>query len=119
MYKRQIDMYLQIDATVQYANQTKNEVVTETDLSVDSPYNTYKNKGLPIGPICSPGEASLSAAVQPEKHNYSYYVLKARGGSEHVFTENYEDFLTAKADVYKRQAYRTGYCGHRSAYGAG
>ena len=92
-----IDMYLQIDATVQYANQTKNEVVTETDLSVDSPYNTYKNKGLPIGPICSPGEASLSAAVQPEKHNYYYYVLKARGGSEHVFTENYEDFLTAKA----------------------
>lgn len=92
-----IDMLLQIDATVQYALAAKNEVVTETDLSVDSPYNTYKYKGLPAGPICNPGLASLEAAVKPETHNYYYYVLKVRGESEHAFTENYEDFLTAKA----------------------
>lgn len=92
-----IDMLLQIDATVQYALSTKNEVVTENDLTVDSPYNTYKYKGLPQGPICSPGLTSLEAAVKPEKHNYYYYVLKERGGSEHTFTENYDDFLTAKA----------------------
>lgn len=92
-----IDMLLQIDSTVQYALDTKNEVVTESDLSVDSPYNTYKYKGLPEGPICNPGLASLEAAVKPEKNNYYYYVLKERGGSEHTFTENYQDFLTAKA----------------------
>ncbi|MPM83326.1 Endolytic murein transglycosylase [bioreactor metagenome] len=90
-------MLLQIDATVQYALATKNEVVTQTDLSVDSPYNTYKYKGLPAGPICNPGLASLEAAVKPETHNYYYYVLKVRGESEHTFAENYEDFLTAKA----------------------
>ncbi len=93
-----IDMLLQIDSTVQYALSTRNEVVTTTDLQVDSPYNTYMYKGLPEGPICNPGQASLIAAVQPESHNYLYYVLKEQGGSEHVFTDNYEDFLTAKAE---------------------
>ncbi len=93
-----IDMLLQIDSTVQYALSTRNEVVTTTDLSVDSPYNTYKYKGLPEGPICNPGLASLEAAVKPESHNYLYYVLKEQGGSEHTFTDNYDDFLTAKAE---------------------
>ena len=93
-----IDMKLQIDSTVQYALSTRNEVVTETDLTVDSPYNTYQNTGLPAGPICNPGEASLVAALKPEEHNYLYYVLKERGGSEHVFAETYDDFLAAKAE---------------------
>lgn len=93
-----IDMKLQIDSTVQYALSTRNEVVTEKDLQVDSPYNTYQNTGLPIGPICNPGEASLIAAVKPTSHKYIYYVLKEQGGSEHTFTETYDDFLTAKAE---------------------
>ncbi|GFI60964.1 endolytic murein transglycosylase [Clostridiales bacterium] len=93
-----IDMALQIDSTVQYALSTRNEVVTLNDLEVDSPYNTYKNKGLPAGPICNPGEASLIAACNPSNHNYYYYVLKEQGGSEHTFTENYDDFLKAKAE---------------------
>lgn len=93
-----IDMPLQIDSTVQYALSSKNEVVTYSDLEVDSPYNTYKNIGLPPGPICSPGKASLLGAVQPESHNYYYYVLKEQGGSYHTFTETYDDFLTAKAE---------------------
>ena len=93
-----MDMKLQIDSTVQYALSTKNEVVTETDLTVDSPYNTYQNTGLPAGPICNPGEASLVAALKPKEHNYLYYVLKERGGSEHAFAETYDDFLAAKAE---------------------
>ena len=92
-----IDMPLQIDSTVQYALATRNEVVTESDLQVDSPYNTYQNTGLPAGPICNPGEASILAALNPEEHNYYYYVLKEQGGSEHHFAENYDDFLEAKA----------------------
>ncbi len=97
IYNRlEADMLLQIDSTVQYALSTRNEVVTYDDLEVDSPYNTYMYKGLPYGPICCPGEPSLDAAVNPEDNNYIYYVVKERGSGEHVFTENYDDFLKAK-----------------------
>ena len=89
-------MKLQIDSTVQYANNTRNEVVTYNDLDVDSPYNTYIYEGLPIGPICNPGEAALEAAASPDDNNYIYYVLKERGSGEHFFTDNYDEFLAAK-----------------------
>ncbi len=91
-------MPLQIDSTVQYALSTRNEVVTHKDLEVDSPYNTYKNKGLPIGPICSPGDEAIKAAVNPENNKYIYYVVKQRGSGEHVFTETYDEFLKAKKE---------------------
>ncbi|MCJ7856922.1 endolytic transglycosylase MltG [Lachnospiraceae bacterium NSJ-143] len=89
-------MKLQIDSTVQYANDVRNEVVTHDDLEVDSPYNTYMYEGLPVGPICNPGEAALEAAVNPDNNDYIYYVVKERGSGEHVFTDNYDDFLKAK-----------------------
>ena len=91
-----IDMPLQIDATIQYALGDRKAVVTYDDLKIDSPYNTYLNNGLPVGPICNPGEASLIAAINPENHNYYYYVLKEYGSFEHVFTETYDQFLVAK-----------------------
>lgn len=94
------DMPLQIDSTVQYAISTRNEVVTTTDLEVDSPYNTYKYKGLPLGPISNPGEAALEAAANPNENNYIYYVVKERGSGEHVFAETYDEFLKAK-QAYK------------------
>ncbi len=84
IYNRlQRGMRLQIDATVQYARgQHKNRLLF-ADLKVESPYNTYKNAGLPPGPICSPGMASLEAALAPEKHPYLYYVARADGS--HLF----------------------------------
>lgn len=94
-------MKLQIDSTVQYALQSRKEEVTYNDLDVDSPYNTYKNTGLPPGPICCPGEASLNAAVNPDDNNYIYYVLKEKGSGEHIFTSSYDDFLAAK-EAYKK-----------------
>jgi UPF0755 protein len=45
-----------------------------SDLQTDSPYNTYKHAGLPPGPICSPGTASLKAALHPAQTNYLYFV---------------------------------------------
>jgi UPF0755 protein len=90
------DMPLQIDATIQYALERPKENLTLRDLKVDSPYNTYENKGLPPGPICSPSRESLEAALNPEQTNYLYYVLKADGQS-HFFTSDYQDFLRAKA----------------------
>lgn len=75
--------YLQIDATVQYAVGHKEEL-TAADLEVDSPYNTYKYKGLPPGPIASPGYTALYAATHPEEHNYYYYVAMPDGS--HLFS---------------------------------
>jgi UPF0755 protein len=90
------DMPLQIDATIQYALERPKENLTLRDLKVDSPYNTYDNKGLPPGPICSPSRESLEAALNPDQTEYLYYVLKADGQS-HFFTSDYQDFLRAKA----------------------
>ncbi len=74
--------YLQIDATVQYAVGHK-DALTSEDLEVDSPYNTYKYKGLPPGPIASPGYTSLYAATHPDTHDYYYYVAMPDGS--HLF----------------------------------
>jgi len=57
------------------------------DLEIDSPYNTYRNSGLPPDPICIPSEPSWRAALAPETHDYLYYVAKADGS--HLFAETY------------------------------
>jgi UPF0755 protein len=90
------DMPLQIDATIQYALKRPKANLSLADLKVDSPYNTYENKGLPPGPICSPGKESLLAALNPANTSYLYYVLEANG-EKHYFTKSYDDFLRAKA----------------------
>ncbi|HEX2729116.1 MAG TPA: endolytic transglycosylase MltG [Rubrobacteraceae bacterium] len=91
-------MPLQIDATIQYARGAPKEKLSLDDLEIDSPYNTYKNPGLPPGPIASPSRESLKAAIEPQETDYVYYVLKANG-QEHYFTNNYDDFLQAKAEA--------------------
>lgn len=94
-----INMKLQIDATVQYALGTHKSTVYLKDLRVDSPYNTYKYAGLPIGPICNPGEKSIEAVLNPVKANYIYYVAKGDGG--HFFTDSYKKFLSVKKSMKK------------------
>ena len=72
--------YLQIDATIQYVL-PEGKIVQESDYQgVDSPYNTYKNKGLPPGPIANPGMESITAALNPQSTNYYYYAL----GDDHL-----------------------------------
>jgi UPF0755 protein len=78
-------MKLQIDATVLYALGGHKTRLLYSDLQVDSPYNTYRVKGLPPGPIDNPGRASLAAAVSPAHHEYLYYVRGADG--KHVFSK--------------------------------
>jgi len=87
-------MLLQVDATVLYSLGRHKTQVTLKDLEVDSPYNTYRNTGLPPGPIASPGETSISAALQPEEHDYYYYVATSDG--HHVFSRTYAEHLRAK-----------------------
>ena len=76
---------LQADPTVLYALGNPKRLLTRADLSVDSPYNTYKHKGLPPGPIANPGIDSLIAALRPEKTDYFYFV--AIGEGKHHFSK--------------------------------
>ncbi len=92
------NMKLQIDATVIYSlGLTTKDKVTLEDLQVDSPFNTYKNKDVPVGPISNPGAAAILAALQPESHDYIYYILDPTLG-QHFFTRSYDEFLQKKKE---------------------
>jgi UPF0755 protein len=90
-------MLLEICATVQFVVGNKPRLLYK-DLQVESPYNTYMNKGLPPGPISSPGLASLTAAVAPAETGYLFYVLTHKDGS-HSFSTT-----VAEHNRYKAQA---------------
>lgn len=79
---------LQADPTVQYSLPKRKERLTYADLKIGGAYNTYKNAGLPPGPINSPGLGAMIAAVDPEEHNYYYFVAKGDGSGEHFFGRN-------------------------------
>ncbi len=85
------NMPLQVDATIQFALGRQEPKIYYKDLKIDSPYNTYRNAGLPPGPIASPGEASLMAAVSPVKTDYLYYVAKPDG--THAFAKTLQEHI--------------------------
>ncbi len=93
-------MRLQIDATVQYAvtnGEYNIKRVTYDDLEIDSPYNTYKNAGLPIGPISNVSVTGIKAAVSPEKHDYLYYHTDTvKNDGSHIFTKTYEEHIATQ-----------------------
>ncbi len=91
-------MMLQIDATVIYALGERVDTVLYKHLEVDSPYNTYRNYDLPVGPICSPGLESIKAAMNPVETDYLFYVL-TEDGVHHYFTNDYQDFLNKQAEL--------------------
>lgn len=80
-------MKLEADATVQFALGKHKPVLYDKDLLTPSPYNTYLHYGLPPGPICNPGHASLDAVLHPAATDYLYYV--AEGDGYHVFARTY------------------------------
>lgn len=96
-----INMRLQIDATVLYALGRHKTGITNKDLEVDSPFNTYRVSGLPPTPIASPGKAALRAALNPENVDYLYYVLVDPSG-RHGFTASAAEFERLKADAKRR-----------------
>jgi UPF0755 protein len=96
IYNRlELGMALEIDATVLYALGQRGGALTFADLEVESPYNTYRNPGLPPTPIGTPGLESLRAALDPPETDFLYYVLTDASGS-HSFTDDYDEFLRLK-----------------------
>ena len=91
-------MPLGIDATIRFEVQNFDEPLLESELEMDSPYNTRTNAGLPPGPIGNPGLASLEAAANPADVDYLFYVVKPGTCGEHVFTETEDEFDEAAAE---------------------
>jgi cell division protein YceG involved in septum cleavage len=97
IYNRLRDgMPLGIDATTRFATGNYTEPLTESELAVDSPYNTRLNAGLPPGPIGNPGLASLEAAARPAQVDYLFYVVEPGTCGKHAFSATEAEF---QADV--------------------
>ena len=91
IYNRlEIGMLLQIDAAILYAIGHREQVLNR-DLQVDSPYNLYKNPGLPPTPIAAPGRAVLAATIDPPEHDLLYYVTINDCTGETVFGKTLQD----------------------------
>ena len=89
-------------ATIEYALPKHKERLTYADLGVDSPYNTYLHRGLPPGPICSPGKASLEAVARPKRTRYLYFVSK--GDGSHYFSETASEHERMKRKLSKERS---------------
>ncbi len=91
---------LQADSTVNYATGKSSPGVSFEDKEIDSPFNTYKYRGLPPGPICSPSLSSIKAAIYPEQSPYLYYLNRQDTG-ETIFSKTYEEHLENKNKYLK------------------
>jgi UPF0755 protein len=88
---------LEADPTVRYALSKYKGRLLYKDLEVDSPYNTYRHRDLPPGPICSPGKASILAALYPDEVDYYYFV--AAGDGSHIFSRTLAQHNRARKRV--------------------
>lgn len=94
-YKRlEIGMGLQADSTVNYITGKKNSRSSLDDISLDNPYNTYKYRGLPPGPIGNPGLEAIKAAIYPSKTEYLYFLTTPTG--EVIYGKTFNEHVKAK-----------------------
>ena len=95
-------MLLQADPTVKFAvGDNSIRRITAEHLAVDSPYNTYKNKGLPPGPICVPSISSIDAVLNFQTHEYIYFCAKGDGSGYHNFSKTWSQH-TENAKNYRK-----------------
>ena len=94
-----IGMPLQADPTIQYLLPGGWRRLTYKDLEIESPYNTYKYRGLPPAPINNPGASAILAALYPEKNKFLYFVADGKGG--HKFSKTYSKHLKNVAQYRK------------------
>ena len=94
-------MKLESDVTVHYITGIRRMALTESDLNQDSPYNTYRNRGLPVGPICNPSPAAIRAALFPDAmmvaEKYLYFCAKEPESGELYFSRTLEEHERAVA----------------------
>lgn len=96
------NMYLAADSTVNFVFNYEKKRIFYKDLEIDSPYNTYKNKGLPPAPICNPTVSSIEAVYNPAKTDYLFFVTK--GGGEHFFSKTYREHIDFQNKQIKEKA---------------
>jgi UPF0755 protein len=99
-----IRMKLDCDPTIIYALKEEGSFkgrLLKRHLKLESPYNTYRNRGLPPGPICSPGRGSLEAALYPAQEKYLYFVSKKDGS--HHFSSSFRDHQNAVRRYRKKK----------------
>lgn len=92
-------MPLQVDATISYITGRKTTKISKEETQIDSPYNTYRYAGLPLGPIANPGLESIMAAIYPEESNFWYYLSAPDGKT--IFSRTLEEHNRAKAKYLK------------------
>ncbi len=92
-------MKLQLNSTVNYVLKNDKDQLTNDDIAVQSPYNTYLVGGLPPGPIDSPGEDAINAVLAPATGNWLYWVTTDPKTGETKFTASYAEFLQFKAEL--------------------
>jgi UPF0755 protein len=97
-------MRLEADPTIQYVIPGGPRRLMYSDLKFDSPYNTYRNYGLPPGPVNNPGRRSIHAVLHPARHNFIFFVANGKGG--HWFSSTYAEHLRF-VKRYRRERSRT------------
>ena len=107
----EIDMPLQSDATVNYANQSETVTTTDQERADDNPYNTYFYRGLPIGPIGNPGSLAIESALNPVEGDWLYFVTVNLTTGETVFSETLRQHEIAVLDFQAFCRANPGRCG--------
>ncbi|MDP2641160.1 MAG: endolytic transglycosylase MltG [Candidatus Yanofskybacteria bacterium] len=95
----QAGMPLQVDATIAYITGKNTTAISLAETRIDSPYNTYLYRGLPLGPIGNPGIESIRAALYPQESPYWFYLSTPDG--ETVFSRTHEEHVAAKAQYLR------------------
>ena len=90
---------LQVDATIAYITGKKTSNISKDETAIDSPYNTYRYRGLPLGPISNPGKDSILAAIYPAESNFWYYLSTPEGKT--IFSRTLEEHNKAKIKYLK------------------
>lgn len=108
-------MLLGSDVTVKYVSGSTKMALSGSDLAVDSPYNTYKHQGLPIGPICGPSPGAVQAALYPDEgfmaEGYLYFCSKDPDTGELYFSKTlaeHEQAVRVYAPLWEAYDKRTG-----------
>ena len=98
-----INMPLQMCSTVQYVLDEQRDRLTNADLQINSPFNTYLHSGLPIGPISNPGAAAIRAVLNPSGDSYLFFVLYNFQTGEHFFSNTAAEHNAADARARQRE----------------